>query len=110
MAGDIVIGQKIRSAIDAKGVTYEEAAYVIGISAPHLKNIMGGRKGASWEVMMNIRDYTGLSADDLLPSRTETTAKKIAIADVIESIRAMSEEDAEEVRRLARRLSGRKIN
>ena len=60
------LGNAIRAARDAAGLSQEELAGKVGISPVHLKHIEGGSRKPSVDVLFRIMEQLHLSVDSLV--------------------------------------------
>lgn len=60
------IGQRIRAARQAKGMSQADLAYAAGIGLPHISDIELGKKQMSILTFSKIVEVLGVSADEIL--------------------------------------------
>lgn len=78
-----LIGQRIKEKRQEKGYSQEELAELIKASRSHIGNVESGQKGTSLEMIVNIANELGCSANDLLKDSLESLDDSITQADVI---------------------------
>ena len=69
-----VIGQRIRKARKACGLSQEELAERVGISVTHLSHIETGNTKMSLEIFFKLSEELNVHTDDLLRDRPNTDA------------------------------------
>ena len=94
------IGQRIRKSRKAQGYSQEQLAERVGISLPHMSHIETANTKLSLQVLADIAEALGVSADELLtdaPERRRTEAQE-------EVARVLDECDPRQAKAMARMI------
>lgn len=78
-----LLGQRIKEKRQEKGYTQDYFAELIDSSRSHLGKVETGMEGASLELVANIANELGCSANNLLKDSLESLDDSITQADVI---------------------------
>lgn len=71
------LGNRIRSARKACGLTQQELADQAGVAVKTVQDVEGGRKNTTYETLCQLIERLGISANFIFPSNTSLEDEKI---------------------------------
>lgn len=73
----IFLGNRIRAARKACGLTQQELAEQAGVAVKTVQDVEGGRKNTTYETLCLLIERLGVSANSIFPSNTSLEDEKI---------------------------------